>query len=137
VQALLCRATEIQATARAHLRRVVGFAKLLGLMLTFEPTADGAARMTLSGPLALFHETIKYGHALATWVPCLVTTPGWAISANLLLGGDRMRFELDAGAPLPRTHAMSRPHDSRLEAQLERDLRVLASPWRIEREAAI
>jgi predicted nuclease of restriction endonuclease-like RecB superfamily len=32
---------------------------------------------------------------------------------------------------------MSRPHDSRLEAHLERDLRRLGSSWRIEREAAV
>jgi hypothetical protein len=137
VQALLCRATDIRAIARAHLRRVVSFAKLLGLMLLFEETPDGATTMTLSGPLALFHDTIKYGHALARWVPALVTTPAWSLSANLLLGGEKLRFELDAGAPLPRTHAMSKPHDSKLEARLERDLRALGSRWRIEREVAV
>lgn len=136
VQALLCRATDIRAVARAHLRRVVMFAKLLGLMLLFEETREGTA-MTLSGPLALFHDTTKYGHALARWIPALVTTPGWSVSANLVLSGQKLRFELDASAPIPRTHAMSKPHDSRLEAQLERDLRALGSSWRIEREAAV
>ena len=136
-QALLHRATDIRALARAHLKRIVSYAKLLGLMLLFEERSDGATVMTLSGPLALFHDTIKYGHALARWVPALITTPGWAISANLLLQGEKVRFDLDAGAPLPRTHAMSKPHDSRLEARLERDLRACASPWRIEREVAV
>lgn len=137
VQALLHRATDVRALARAHMKRVVSYAKLLGLMLLFEEARDGATVMTLSGPLALFHDTIKYGHALARWVPTLVTTPGWAISAHLLLQGEKLRFDLDAGAPLPRTHVMSKPHDSRLEARLERDLRACASPWRIEREVAV
>ena len=137
VQALLHRATDIRATARAHLKRVVSYAKLLGLMLLFEEGEGGATVLTLSGPLALFHDTIKYGHALARWVPALFTTPGWAISANLLLQGEKLRLDLDAGAPLPRTHAMSKPHDSRLEARLERDIRGCASPWRIEREVSV
>lgn len=137
VQALLHRATDVRATARVHLRRVVSHAKLLGLMLLFEQSSDGATVMSLSGPLALFHDTIKYGHALARWVPTLVTTAGWSLSANLLLAGEKLRFELDAGAPLPRTHAMSKPHDSKLEARLERDLRACASRWHIERETAV
>jgi predicted nuclease of restriction endonuclease-like RecB superfamily len=137
VQALLHRATDIRATARTYLKRVVGYAKLLGLMLVFEQANDGATVMSLSGPLALFHDTIKYGHALARWVPTLVTTAGWSLSANLLLAGEKLRFELDAGAPLPRTHAMSKPHDSQLEARLDRDLRACASRWHIERETAV
>lgn len=137
VQALLHRATDIRALARAHMKRVVSYAKLLGLMLLFEEANDGATVMTLSGPLALFHDTIKYGHALARWVPTLITTPGWAIRANLLLRGEKLSFDLNARAPLPRTHAMSKPHDSRVEASLERDLRACASPWRIEREVAV
>jgi predicted nuclease of restriction endonuclease-like RecB superfamily len=137
VQSLLHRATDLRAVARAHLRRVVSYAKLLGLMLLFEEATDGATLLTLSGPLALFHDTIKYGHALARWVPTLMTTPGWSLSANVLLQGEKLRFDLDASAPLPRTHAMSKPHDSRIEARLDRDLRALASPWRVEREVAV
>jgi predicted nuclease of restriction endonuclease-like RecB superfamily len=48
-----------------------------------------------------------------------------------------LRLDLDAGAPLPRTHALPRAHDSKLEAQLESDLRRLTSPWRFEREVAV
>jgi predicted nuclease of restriction endonuclease-like RecB superfamily len=137
VQSLIARATRLEATVRSNLRRVVGYAKLLGLMATFDEAPDGATRMTLSGPLAIFHDTIKYGNALARWFPTLVATAGWALSANIILGGETSRFELDARSPLPRTHALPRAHDSRLEAQLEIDLRRLASEWRIEREVAV
>jgi uncharacterized protein len=79
VQSLLGRATEVACVVRANLRRVVGYAKLLGLMMTFAEAEDGAATMTLSGPMALFHETVKYGNALARWFPALVATPGWSL----------------------------------------------------------
>lgn len=137
VESLLGRATEVVAIARANLRRVVGYAKLLGLMTTFDEADDGATRITLSGPMALFHDTVKYGNALARWYPALVATPGWSLRASVVLAGETRRLDLDAESPLPRTHAMPRAHDSRLEASLELDLRRLASPWRLEREAAV
>lgn len=137
VQSLLARATEVTADVRANLRHVVRHAKLVGLMATFSETEDGATRATLSGPLALFHDTVKYGNALARWFPSLVTTPGWSLEARVVLGGETSRLSLDASAPLPRTHALPRAHDSRLEARLETDLRRLALPWRVEREAAV
>ncbi len=78
--------------------------------------------MSVSGPLALFHDTVKYGNALARWSPSLVTTQGWSLAARVLLGGETLLFNLDASAPAPRTHALSRAHDSQLEARLELDL---------------
>lgn len=89
-------------------------AKLLGLMMTFDEAADGAATMTLSGPMALFHDTVKYGNALARWFPALVATPGWSLRASIVLSGETLRFDLGADSPLPRAHAMPRAHDSRL-----------------------
>jgi predicted nuclease of restriction endonuclease-like RecB superfamily len=137
VQSLLARATEVTANVRANLRHVVRHAKLVGLMATFSETEDGATRATLSGPLALFHDTVKYGNALARWFPSLVTTPGWSLEARVVLNGETSCLCLDASAPLPRTHALPRAHDSYLEARLETDLRRLALPWRVEREAAV
>lgn len=138
VQSLLARATKVVAIARANLRRVVGYAKLLGLMATFDETPDGSGTLiTLSGPMALFHETVKYGHAMARWFPALVATPGWSLTADIVFGGLTQRFELDAGSPVPRTHSLPRAHDSRLEARLESDLRRMQSSWQIEREVAV
>lgn len=137
VQSLLARATEVTAIVRGNLHAVVRYAKLLGLMATFDDVADGATRVTISGALALFHETLKYGRALAAWFPSVVATPGWSIEARVLLGAETLRLSLDAAAPVPRTHAMPRAHDSALEARLEKDLRRLGSPWRIEREPAV
>jgi predicted nuclease of restriction endonuclease-like RecB superfamily len=136
-QALLGRATEVVARVRAHLHAVVRYAKLLGLMAAFDEDDAGTTRMTVSGPLALFHDTLKYGRALAAWFPSVVATPGWAVDARVLLGGESRRLVLDASSPLPRTHALAREHDSKLEARLDKALRRLGSSWRVERETAV
>jgi predicted nuclease of restriction endonuclease-like RecB superfamily len=136
-QSLLCRSTEVTAVVRANLRSVVRFAKLMRLMVAFDEAADGATRVTVSGPLALFHDTLKYGRALAAWFPSVVSTPGWSVAARILLGGDPCRLLLDATAPIPPVHALPSSHDSRLEAWLERDLRALSSPWRLVRESSV
>jgi len=137
VQALLGRATEVVALVRASVRGVVRAAKLLGLMMVVDEIADGTTRLVLSGPMALFRDTLKYGRALARWFPAVVATPGWSVEARVLLDGESLRLALDGNSPLPRTHAIQRAHDSRLEARFERDLRRLGSSWRVERESAV
>ena len=137
VQSLVARSTELTATVRANVRHVVRYAKLLGLMATFDEAEDGATRMTLSGPLALFHGTVKYGNALARWLPCLMTTPGWALAARVVLGGETLSTDLDAGAPV---HVPT-PCPAHMTASSRRGsspiLRRLGSRWRIERETAV
>ncbi len=136
-QALLARSTAIVAIVSANVRPVVGFAKLHRLMANFDENAEGITRVSISGPLALFHDTLKYGRALATWLPSLIATPGWSLAARVVLGKDTLRLALDGSAPLPRTHAMPRAHDSELEARFEKDLRRLSTPWSIVREGGV
>lgn len=136
-QALLARSTAVIAVVRANLRPVVSYAKLHGLMTRFDEDAEGVTRIAISGPLALFHDTVKYGRALATWFPSVVATPGWSLEARVVLGEETLRLSLDGTAPLPRTHAMARAHDSKLEARLEKDLRRLCSTWSVVRESAV
>jgi predicted nuclease of restriction endonuclease-like RecB superfamily len=137
VQSFAVRSTELVALVREQTRRAVGFAKLLGMMVVIEEHAGGALSLRLSGPLAIFHDTLKYGRALASWFPALVATSGWSLSARVILRGEALRLDLDASAPVARTHALSRAFDSKLEAALDRDLRRLGSRWRIERESAV
>jgi predicted nuclease of restriction endonuclease-like RecB superfamily len=136
-QSLLARATEVTADVRADLQRVVSDAKLAGLMAKFSEAEDGATRATLSGPLALFHDTVKYGNALARWFPSLLATPGWSLDARVMLDGETSRLSFDASAPLPRPLTLARAQESRLGARLETDLRRLALPWRVEREVGV
>lgn len=134
LQGFLLRSAEVMLWVRSHVRAVARFAKLSRLLCTF--TIDGGAtRMDLSGPLALFHSTLKYGRALATFLPSVVSTPGWRLAAKCVLPEGPVQLLADASAPLPRTHALPREADSKLEAQLARDLRRTRSSWTLQREA--
>lgn len=135
LQGFLLRSSEVSLWVRTHVRAVARFAKLSRLLCTFTIEGD-ATRLALSGPLALFHATLKYGRALATFIPSVVSTPGWQLEASCVLPSERLRLSVGASAPLPRTHALPRDTDSKLEALLARDLRRLRSEWQLLREAS-
>ena len=135
VQGLLLRASKVDVWVKAHARSVARFAKLSRLLCTFA-LEGSATRVTLSGPLAIFHETLKYGRAIARFLPTVVSTPGWRLEARCVVDESQLLLRLDAGMPLPRTHALPQETDSKLEARLVRDLRRLGSAWSLVREAA-
>lgn len=135
-QALLARSEEVRVRAGAHARSVYRLAKLRRLICTAEADAEGA-RVHVSGPLSLFHRTTKYGGALASFVPSLVSTPAWSLEAQCIVKGQRLLFRADASLPLGRAHALPRAHDSEVERRLDRDLRKLARGWSLSREADV
>lgn len=102
VQTLLSRSVEIVAriAALSDLESVVSQAKRVGLLATYAGAADGATTLTISGPLSVFHQTLKYSRAIATWFPSLVATPAWSLEATVVLAGETKRLSLDGTAPL-------------------------------------
>jgi predicted nuclease of restriction endonuclease-like RecB superfamily len=135
VQGLLLRSEHMVAHVRAHANSVVRFAKLHGLLCTYAMDPDGT-EITLSGPLALFRHTLKYGLALATFFPALVVTPGWSLHATCHLGTGSVRLQADASHPIAATHSLPRDTDSLVEKRLVQDFRRLGSRWSIRRETA-
>jgi len=147
LQGLIQRAELVRVRAREHVRSVVRYAKLRSLICVC--SADGAGtRIDMSGPMSLFHHTVRYGHAIAAFLPALLSTPGWEIEARCLLRSfvdqpaafgapvPRKHFivRVQAGAPLARTHALPKESDSAVERRLMRDVRRLNAGWLIERE---
>ncbi len=135
VQGLLLRAREVVTHVVSQVRSVVRFAKLKRLLCTYEQTSTGTA-LRMSGPLSILRSTTKYGHALATFVPAAVATPGWSVDATCVLGGEDATLRISAGDPLASVHALPREVDSMVERRFARDLRALDSGWRLERETA-
>jgi predicted nuclease of restriction endonuclease-like RecB superfamily len=136
-QSLLARSEVVSISAGEHMRSVYRMAKLRRLICAAQVDAKGAAVVHVSGPLALFHHTTKYGGALASFVPALLATPAWSLEARCVLDGRRLVFRADASLPLARTHALPRAHDSDVERRLDRDLRKLARGWTLTREADV
>jgi predicted nuclease of restriction endonuclease-like RecB superfamily len=134
-QGILFRSEEVTVHVREHVRSVVRFAKLLRLLCTYAESPKGTV-LRVSGPLSLFRQTTKYGRALASFLPSLLSTPGWEIEARCVLGDQKLRFLASAADPLARPHALPRATDSKVEERLLRDVRKLGSEWTISRESA-
>ncbi len=65
----------------ADARLVFHYVKLLGLIYKLEPTTRGY-RLRLDGPLSIFGATRKYGLRLAKFLPGLLLTSPWKLSAQ-------------------------------------------------------
>ena len=133
VQGLLLSATDVTVHARSHVRSVVRFAKLKGLLCTYDADAHGL-RIHLSGPLSVLRHTTKYGIALAAFLPSVIATPGWSLEARCEHQGASRRLVASAADPIASTHALPRDVDSAVERCLLRDIRRLGSTWTMARE---
>ncbi|MBI2392050.1 MAG: DUF790 family protein [Deltaproteobacteria bacterium] len=133
VQGILLRSEKVIAHVREHVRAVVRFAKLSGLLCTYAVDEHGT-RLDVSGPLAVLRHTTKYGNALASFFPAVLSTPGFRMHARCLLAGEPVTVRVDAADRIARTHALPRDADSKLERVLARDVRRLDRGWTLRRE---
>lgn len=133
VQGLLLRSEHVVVEVREHVRAVVRFAKLSGLLCTCSLGRDGT-RLDVSGPLSILRHTTKYGFALASFFPAVVATPGFRLAARCVLRDDLVVVHVDATARIARTHALPKDADSAVERALARDVRRLARAWTLARE---
>lgn len=99
VQTFLSRAMSIDATTNGDPRAVAAAAKRDGLLVRMTPTANGALALSLVGPLALLHDTAKYGRSLARFVPSLVVAKEWSLRARLHLFTRNVELVLDHTHP--------------------------------------
>jgi predicted nuclease of restriction endonuclease-like RecB superfamily len=134
VQGLLQRSERVRVELREHVRAVVRFAKLSGLLCTCA-FGERGTRLELSGPLSILRHTTKYGFALASFFPAVVATPGFRMQALCVLGGEPVHLEIDASDRIARTHRLPRDADSAVERALARDVRRLGTEWSLLREA--
>jgi predicted nuclease of restriction endonuclease-like RecB superfamily len=130
---LMMRSTQVVARVRSQVRSVMRYAHLKRLICTCTAVQEGS-RLELSGPLSLFRQTTRYGHALACFLPALMVTVGWALRARCVLRKEPRIVRMSAGDPIASTFALPRQTDSSVERRLQRDIRRLGSPWIIERE---
>ncbi len=81
----------------ADARLVFHYVKLLGLIHDLEPLGDRAGyRLLLDGPLSIFGGTRKYGLRLAKFLPGLLLTSPWRLSAEVEWRGRDAILELDS-----------------------------------------
>ncbi len=97
VQGVLYAARElvVELGQGADARLVFHYVKLLGLIYALEPTPRGY-RLSLDGPLSIFGSTRKYGLRLARFLPGLLLTSPWKLSASVEWRGRDTVLELDS-----------------------------------------
>ncbi len=97
VQGVLYAARElvVDLGEGADARLVFHYVKLLGLIYALEPTARGY-RLRLDGPLSIFGSTRKYGLRLAKFLPGLLLTSPWKLSATVEWKNRDTTLELDS-----------------------------------------
>ena len=84
-------------------RLVFHYVKLLGLVYALEPIARGY-RLRLDGPLSIFGATRKYGLRLAKFLPGLLLTSPWKLSATVEWKGRDTTLELDSETSCLKSH---------------------------------
>jgi hypothetical protein len=134
VQGLLLRSERVTVHVREHVRAVVRFAKLSGLLCTYSVNDHGTT-LEVSGPLSILRHTTKYGFALASFFPAVLVTTGFRLEARCLLRGEPVLVSIDATDRIARTHVLPRDADSAVERALARDVGRLGGPWRLVRES--
>ena len=92
-------------------RLVFHYVKTLGLIYDLEPLSRGH-RLRLDGPLSIFGGTRKYGLRLAKFLPGLLLTSPWKLSANVEWKGREAVLELDSETAGLESHYLG-PKDER------------------------
>lgn len=110
VQGVLYSARElvVDLGRDADARLVFHYVKLMGLVYRLETTARGY-RLHLDGPLSIFGGTRKYGLRLAKFLPGLLLTAPWSLSAAVEWKGRDAVLETDSESGL-RSHYLG-PRD--------------------------
>jgi len=150
---VLLDAARVTVTARGAWGDVFRAIKLARLMYRIERAGpEGGAeagagrdgyRVHLTGPAAPFVlRSERYGYRFARVVPALARAPGWALEAEIVRDGRRLRYRLDGsvlpfeleGSPTDRAR-----YDSSWERSLAEEFAERIGPeregWTLEREA--
>ena len=89
-------AVELEDSTDARL--VFHYVKFMDLIYRLETTPSGY-RLNLDGPLSLFGSTRKYGLRLAKFLPGLLLTAPWKLSATVDWKGREAILQLDSESP--------------------------------------
>jgi uncharacterized protein len=133
-QTLLYRATGVTLEVEGNARALVRHAQLCGLICSVSRTTGGLATvLDISGPLALFRQTILYGRALGSLVPHLAWCRRFRLRATCLVQEALVELSLGTGDPILPADP-PRLYDSRIEERFAREFRRLAPDWDVLRE---
>lgn len=97
-QVLLFRAIKMTISAGNDFKTILHYAKLARLLHTIQPLGPGRYVIILDGPASVLHNTMRYGIAMAKFLPALLTCNDWKMEAIIKTRkkGYTLRFLLSA-----------------------------------------
>lgn len=132
IQRTLMRCHGLRLRVAGNARAIVRGAVIRGLLASASTRGDDV-EISISGPLALFHNTTVYGRALGAIVPHLAWCERFVLDATCDLGRGRAVLRIQPPVLLPPGPEPTR-YDSALEARFARDMAKRAPAWRVIRE---
>lgn len=143
-QTLLFDALSLEISATGNLQEIFRTIKFLGLMYEILPQeGEGGYVIRVTGPVALFRKTKKYGTALARLFPVILRAPSWSMKAQVetqVAGEPRIYiFELsDSKRNLfPERTEPAGAFDSTIEEDFQHRFSALRKDWVVRREPTV
>ena len=146
-QGVLYRASELVVTAHRNdpgeYKRLFKYLKFFGLMHRIEGDPDAGYTIVLDGPSSLFKASTRYGVAFAKFLPALINTTKWFLTAKIIprkefgTEPDEATYSLDASTKLKSHYAKGKEFDSILEQGFSERFKKTKASWKLEREVDI
>ncbi|MBI3652010.1 MAG: DUF790 family protein [Acidobacteria bacterium] len=134
-QALLYRSVEMrlwtEAQEAASYRQLFDAIKAYRLVHQISGSAASGYEIRLTGPVALFHRSQKYGIQMAVFLPALLLCKGWRMRAEIesKFGGS-VFYEITATATRLQSNRFAMPRsDNLLAEKLQASWAKTASDW--------
>jgi hypothetical protein len=138
LQGLLLHAERLRVEVHSQVRSVYRFAKLQGLLVELKKSSRAdALHLEITGPLSIFRHTLKYGRALAGFLPACCAGGPFRLSTRLILRGRPGDLVVTASDRVLSSHRPPRLFDSKIEKRFYQDFLRLASRWQISRESQL
>ncbi|MGH3089317.1 MAG: DUF790 family protein, partial [Rubrobacteraceae bacterium] len=143
VQGILYAARELTVDlgAEADARLVFHYVKRMALLHRIEPLTNGD-RIRLDGPLSIFGSTRKYGLSLAKFLPGLLLTRPWRLSATVEWKGRDASLKLDSETSGLASHYLGPKQDEEGDEVREAFVKAWerakdAGGWRLETSSGV
>ncbi len=137
-QALLYRCLEIrlwvEPQSASGYREIFGAIKSFRLIHSIKGNAVNGYQITLTGPVSMFHRSQKYGVQMAVFLPALLNTKGWRMSAEIHSKEKGNAFyELESRQTLLSSHYENAPeYENPVIQKLFAGWKKIKSEWILE-----
>jgi predicted nuclease of restriction endonuclease-like RecB superfamily len=129
----------IEPQSASGFREIFNAIKSFRLIHSIKGNAVNGYQITLTGPVSMFHRSQKYGVQMAVFLPALLNSKGWRMSAEIHSKEKGNAFyELDSQQKLLRSHYDTAPeYENPVIEKLMTNWEKLKSEWTLEQNREV